>query len=381
MKIIQSVSIKLQNLWDKTRNKKKVKTMEFILWFLLFFFELIYRLFFYFINSIKLLKKPYKAPFPVISVGNISLGGTGKSVFVRFLIQQLSGTSAVLLRGHGGINVSTNRSLMVGDGQRIFVDAKQSGDEAYMLALTGNGPVVVGKNRADSCKLLEQYVAREHVSINQIILDDAYQHHTLHKNLEIVLLDARYPFENGHCIPAGRLREKDVSRAGLIILTHADKITSKMLQVTRNSIVKKTSSGVFVLAGKHQVEGVYFENEVPANEEVLRNPFFICAGIGSWTGFVASVEQAGVAVGAQKMFIDHHDYSLGDIESIIYEMRLCSLQYVITTEKDWVKIKPLLSSNQFHDKVFWYVLRIKFVFLSVSEQVCFTQLIETRIHE
>ncbi len=372
MKIVQNISAWLQHFWNKTRDHKKVRIVEKLLWFLLFFLETLYCLFFYVINRFKLLRKPYRAPWPVISVGNISLGGTGKSVFVQFLMTICPGNPAVLLRGYGG---TTKGSLMVSDGRTVFVDVVTSGDEAFMLAQALKGPVVIGKDRAASCKLLEQHLKQSHENIVAIILDDAYQHHSLYKNLEILLLDARYPFENGHCVPAGRLREKDITRADVIVLTHADQVNLRALQVIKNDLKKTVRANVPVFTGNHHVSGLFFENYERVAGSTLQAPFFICAGIGSWNGFVASVKQVGVVVGAQARFEDHHNYSLDDIAAIIKSMRDFGLQQVITTEKDWVKIKPLLSSNQLHDKVSWYILRVEFAFLSQEELSFFMALV------
>ena len=197
MKIVQYASTWLQALWNKTRDNKPIKIIPWFLWAFLIIIECFYRVCFYVVNNIKHFRRPYHAPWPVISVGNISLGGTGKSVFVRFLMTISTGRSAVLLRGYGRAHEGASQSLIVSDGHTIFTDARQSGDEAYMLAQEFKGPVIVGRSRAVSCKLLEQLIKTSHESVNMVILDDAYQHHSLYKNLEILLLDARYPFENG----------------------------------------------------------------------------------------------------------------------------------------------------------------------------------------
>ena len=105
-------------------------------------------------------------------------------------------------------------------------------------------------------------------------------------------------------------------------------------------------------------------------------PFFVCAGIGSWQGFLASINQTGIAVGAHTMFPDHHDYSLDDIKKIMETMLAYDLRYVITTEKDWGKIRPLLSKIQFHDTFSWYVLRVEFSFLSNNEHDIFMALMK-----
>ncbi len=393
VKYLQCMSIFLQQLWDKTRNNKKLTVTEKILWPFLLLLSCCYRVIFFFINRFKLQRKPYHSIYPVVSVGNISLGGTGKSVFVHYLMHNNPGNVAVLLRGYGG---QAKDYLLVSDGHTVFAGIQKSGDEAYMLAQFFRGPVVVGKNRAQSCKMLEDCLESKLVSfdklrtsgdncrtsgdncrtsaINFIILDDAYQHHSLYKNLEILLLDARYPFENGYCVPAGRLREKDISRAQVIILTHAnlivpDKLKENIAKIARLSYLKQP-----ILTGKHKITGLYTENKELIEQSIIdNNQFFVCAGIGSWQGFLASVKQAGVTVRAHQMFEDHNDYSLEDIAKIQKLMVQHGLQHVITTEKDWYKIKPLLSKLENHGTFRWHVLRVTFEFLSEQESVAFKE--------
>lgn len=376
--MIKVTRIFIENLWLKTRNNKKLTQGERVISFALCFFEVLYRGGFALVNLYKRSKKPYHASIPVISVGNISVGGTGKSVFVRFLMEYLqSGKVAVLLRGYGRLHEHASQSLMISDGSEILCRVKQAGDEAFMLANLFKGPVVVGSSRAKSAQLLESFIRTSHRKLDFIVLDDAYQHHSLYKDLEILLLDARYPFENGHCLPAGRLREKDISRAHGIIFTHADQISTELLEQHKNLVRSLVKPDVFIVAGKHAVSGVFFENSGDdLRELLLEESFLLCAGIGSWTGLLATVQKVGVCIKASQQFQDHHDYTEIDIKNIYKHMINKGLSRILTTEKDWYKIQPLLSKLKLHDTFLWYVLRIEFQFLVSHELDTFTAYME-----
>lgn len=319
------------------------------------------------------MRKSYRSSAIVISVGNISLGGTGKSVVVRYLASRFSATqTAIILRGYGA---GCRDNLMVRDPKNILAGADLSGDEAAMIAASWGGFVVVGRQRAQACQLLERHT---NGYIRTVILDDAYQHHSLIKNVELLLLDARHPFENKHCLPAGRLREKNINRADAIILTHANAISLNELSLLKRQLSNDFNFKGFIFTGRHSIDGVFLNNLVRFDRPELLTvmPF---AGVGSWEGFLISVGQSGLRIVAPQEFVDHHDYTLSDLESLVREARDRGCNGLVTTEKDWVKIKPMLSAVPLYDTVFWYVLRVKFSFLSDQEQSSFDQFLKSKI--
>ena len=204
----------LTNLWNKSLNKNSLSFFEKYFFKILCFFELFYKCVFFFKKKYKnFFQKKFISSFKIISIGNLSVGGTGKTVFSQFLIKNLENLKgSVVLRGYGGENEKTPENFLVSNGIDIFCDSFFCGDEAFMLANSLEVPIVIGKNKKKSCLILEQFESNEKQKIDYIILDDAYQNFSIKKNVEILLLDAIKPFENGHCLPAGRLREKDLSR-------------------------------------------------------------------------------------------------------------------------------------------------------------------------
>ena len=155
---------------------------------------------------------------PVISVGNLTLGGTGKTPFVAYLAKvllQLGHRPSIISRGYKG--TMEKKGGLASDGIRMLVDAESCGDEPYMLAQTLEGvPIAVARDRFTAGKLLEkQFGELVH------ILDDGFQHLRLGRNLNSLLIDGTDPFGNGHLIPKGKLREpfSAIARADLVVIT------------------------------------------------------------------------------------------------------------------------------------------------------------------
>jgi tetraacyldisaccharide 4'-kinase len=351
----------LLNLWDK--KYKELSLTQKALFLILCFFEQFYKILFYSVGFFKSkIKKQYKCSCSIISVGNLSVGGTGKSVFTLFLLKNLYPKKcAVVLRGYKGQNEKTGKSFLVSDGNQIFCTPEFCGDEAFMIAQAAKVPVVVGRNRAKSCRLLESYFENKKEKLDFIILDDAYQNFSVKKDFEFLLLDARRPFENGHCLPAGKLREKNYSRADFIILTHADLVSSEGLEKIKKDFLPKFDREK-ILSGMHEPTGLIFNEQFVSAQEIGNKKFLVFAGIGSFDQFVFSVKKLGARVGKAIEFPDHHDYSREDLELISKYLKENFLDGAITTQKDFVKIFNLLKN--FSDvKIPIYVLNISFDFL------------------
>lgn len=304
-----------------------------------------------------------KLPSRVIAIGNLSVGGTGKTVFTHFLAQLLSHRNvAIIMRGYGGSISKTDKSVVINDGGCVVYSAEQTGDEAHMLAQHLTIPIVVGRNRFVSYKTLVNKTGTPGI----VLLDDAYQNYQLQKDYQILLVDARRPLENNHCLPAGPLREKDYTRADIIILTHADQVTTETIAAIKKEFFPRFDP-TKILAGKHVTTKISLANGQPSTvEELARHTFLCFAGIGSFSGFLATVKQNNLEIGYAQEFADHHPYTTTDLEelNLLAQQQQCSA--LITTEKDWVKIAPLLSSVPSFSLPI-YVLSVGFEFLSPQE--------------
>jgi tetraacyldisaccharide 4'-kinase len=334
--------------------------------FLVYPLELLYRLGFHIVIAHKR-RHANKDPFPfkIIAVGNLTVGGTGKSVVVPFLVDLLGrDQSAVVLRGYRGSLERDGRAALVSDGRAIVVTREQSGDEAMMYAQQLGVPIAIGADRSRACKLLTGMNSK----IKYVILDDAYQNYSVKKDIEILLLDARAPFDNGHCLPLGRLREKDYTRATFIVLTHADNVDRTTLEYIKRIRLKKFAYEK-IYEGKHASAGIYRENKDRVETfDVKSKNFLVVAGVGSFDGVVASVQQAGCSVRATKQYRDHHNYTVQNLDDVRVLMHKTSCDSVITTAKDWVKLAPLLDQEKAVGGLPIFVIRVAFEFLSPSEQ-------------
>jgi tetraacyldisaccharide 4'-kinase len=312
----------------------------------------------------------------VISVGNLTVGGTGKTVVASFLVEHFGARNcAILLRGYGRGGLRP-KNLVVSDGGQFLVDVTQAGDEAMMLAQHCGCPVVVGADRKRSYMLLLRQVAS---MPRYIILDDAYQNHQLKKNCEILLLDARAPFDNGHCLPAGRLREMDYRRAHIIMLTHADGTTLNALSYLKKQLLRDFPQ-TSIVAVKHAIGDFLCANKQKIGKPLLHGKrFLLFAGIGSFGNFVQSVEALGVGICKAVEFSDHYMYRKQDIQFLISLLDKYRVDGALTTAKDWVKIEELLKKDFVHRLHDFFVVPVSLEFLSSQDYRRFVVALQEKI--
>ncbi|MHB8909207.1 MAG: tetraacyldisaccharide 4'-kinase [Syntrophales bacterium] len=268
-----------------------------------------------------------KLPCPVISVGNLTVGGTGKTptvILLATMLREKGHRPAVLSRGYGG---STRAGITtVSDGKRILTGWRESGDEPVLIAQAVPGvPVLTGPRR-----ILTGRAAVERFGADVLILDDAFQHRTLFRDLDIVMLDAARPFGNGSLLPRGPLREppEALHRAHLLIRTGtAEGADSPVPPLPAFRGVHRPRELVEAATG----------HALPLTE--LRG-ITVCAfaGIGSPEAFRQSLTTSGAEVVAFRAFPDHHPYTAADLEALLRWARRCGAERIVTTEKDGVRL-------------------------------------------
>ena len=296
----------------------------------------------------------HKAAVPVVSIGNISMGGTGKTPLVDFVVKYFTRkglTPAVLSRGY---KRSTKGVTMVSDGRQVFLGSREAGDECAMLA--HNNPetiVVVAEKRIEGADFIAEHFAGNLPDV--LVLDDGFQHRQLDRDLDIVVINSTAPFFNDRLIPAGRLREprKNLDRADLLVL---GKVTD---QIKAAHLAKKVSltGKPLVMTSVRPGEPVHFAgpgNSVPEKAIAL-------AGIGQPEGFIASLEQRGIKVVSKAFFPDHADFPLASIKTLV-ERSIDENLSIVTTEKDYFR----LQSNQ---PVLETLSRVSCFYLPVSIEV------------
>lgn len=305
------------------------------------------------------LSRPNFFSFTIISVGNISVGGTGKSVFVQFLARMIGQEScAIVLRGYKGSQSHQRHAYIVGaDGQAVM-SAYESGDEALMHVNALLSLVVICPDRMRALWLIQKRDMDN--KITAVILDDAYQNFAVKKNKEILLLDARAPFDNGYCLPRGRLREKDITRADCLVLTHADDIST----TDRNELKAQLNAihPAPIFFGRHKHAGIFLNNKI---RMPLGQRYFVVAAIGSPEGFLQDLIKNGVTVVGARFFSNHHMFTKADCDLVDAAAIEAGGATVLCTEKDWVKI----------NRSSWAVAHVEFEFLSLAEYDDFARLI------
>lgn len=270
----------------------------------------------------KIFLKSEKLPSFVVSIGNLTTGGTGKTPITAAAAEYFVSKGkkvAVISRGYGG-KLSIKNTNIVSDGEKIFYNAEEAGDEPYWIAKNSPGTIVItGKNRVASGKL-----AIEKFGAEVLILDDGFQHRKIQRNLDIVLIDAAKKFGNTMLLPAGPLREhlKNIKRADKIVIVNKQPLVE--IQELRDKF--KTA--------------MVCELSTEKPENITNAAAF--TGIAQPDTFFNSLKKDGITLASTKIFPDHHLYTKKDVEILMAEAISAGAQALLTTEKDMVKIEPFV---------------------------------------
>jgi tetraacyldisaccharide 4'-kinase len=273
----------------------------------------------------------------VLSVGNLTMGGTGKTPAVQWLARRLSeqGKVAIVARGYGGS--LSEKGAIASDGESTFHSSAEVGDEALLHAGALPGiPVVIGKDRVAAVqKTIEKFAPQ------YIILDDAFQYWSLARDFNLVLLDASRPFDNGHTLPLGKLRElpQALERADAILLTRCAKATAPLLERTRKEIASYCDAPVF-LSDHRQVDlrreddGTAFALDYLKGQKVLS-----VSAIADNAGWKKSLNHFEYDVVKTIERRDHHQWKETELRNAAQNAKAAGATMAITTEKDAVKMK------------------------------------------
>jgi tetraacyldisaccharide 4'-kinase len=281
---------------------------------------------------------------PVIAIGNLSSGGTGKTPMAQLVtvyLQRNGHPVALLSRGHGGSGESGWTPRIVSDGHQVLLTPEAAGDEPVLLAESLPGvSVIVGRDRRASGRLAVQTFAPE-----IIVLDDALQYWQLHRDLNIVLLDARRPFDNGFVLPRGLLREppSHLKRAGIVVLTRADRVSPEQLSIHRDQAQRLAPDAVVFTATHSPLGWVRASDKVMLPLDALSGKSaLVFSGIADGRAFVEMVEGRGVQAAKTRDFGDHHAYDATDVAELA---QASNTEIAVTTEKDLVKVASLWSKE------------------------------------
>jgi tetraacyldisaccharide 4'-kinase len=279
----------------------------------------------------------WKSPIPVVSIGNLSAGGTGKTPLVDWVVKYYLSVGckpAIVSRGY--LRESKGVQL-VSDGHKIMLSSREAGDETAMLAWNNPDAIVmVANKRKKAVKEIIRHFPQRGPSV--IILDDAFQHRQIDRELNIAVINAGEPFFKAKMLPEGRLREplNNLSRADLIVL---NKITDRKQADTIMKELEKTGRPI-VQARLKNGELVCFSGEFhTADEAILEKNlnFLAFAGIASPQSFLESLTKEGINVAAHHFYKDHEPYSAKKLYAVRQEAEKRGLS-LVTTEKDYFRM-------------------------------------------
>ena len=290
------------------------------------------------------IKKKEKLDCCVISIGNITVGGTGKTPTAQKmadLIKRMGYRVVILNRGYRS---HWDKEIgVVSDGNKIFMTAYEAGDEAYLMAKTLPGiPVVIGKNRAVTGKY-----AVEKLNAEVIIMDDGYQHWHLERDLDVVLVDTLNMFGNGCVLPRGMLREplENLNRGDLFLLTKTDQSSVLSRMQLRKTIERYNAKAPVVESVHHPknfVEIADWYKGITQNHmdlsELEGKDVMVFSAIGNPSSFEQTLSSIGLNIKEAVRYPDHHDYGMLEMQYILERASSHKAVAMITTSKDAVKI-------------------------------------------
>lgn len=296
---------------------------------------------------------------PVISIGNITVGGTGKTpctAYIARFLRDAGYDTAILSRGY---RRASRGHVAVSDGRKILCTPSEAGDEPYLLAQSCPGVrVVVNKDRYAAGRQLE---SQAHIST--FILDDGFQHVRLARDLNLLLLDATDPDGGGAPPPLGRLREPlaGMSRADAVIITRTDQPFDKSHVTQLIQKYCRLQTPVFhahhAVTGLQLIGGARGAGETLSPTAFAARPVAALSGIARPATFAADLAHLGMKIARRRDFPDHHRYTVEEFATFTHEARAAGAAAVITTAKDAANLPPAALSQSVLPV---YVLQIEF---------------------
>lgn len=361
-------------LFELVHGKRKKTFSGRILIAVLRFFSFIYeqlvnlKLWLYQCNILK----QKKIDCYVISIGNITVGGTGKTPTSQRLAKEIRALGykvAILNRGYrakwrGDVGV-------VSDGKKLLMTAAQAGDEAFLLAKNlPDVPVLIGADRA----ITGRY-AIEHFGIEIAILDDGYQHWQLKRNLDILLVDSINIFGNGYVLPRGTLRESltHLNRADVCLLTKVDQAAPHSCEYIRKTLAQNNNHAM-VVESIHNPKGFVEIGDWSDNigstgkkiTEMAGCKIIAVSAIGNPASLEQTLQSIGTIIVESIRFPDHHDYTAAEITAVMRQAASRGAEAIIITDKDAVKFPRQIIEQK--DRIPIYIISIEIKFKKGAEE-------------
>ena len=319
----------------------------------------------------------------VISLGNITVGGTGKTPTAQRLAKEIRDMGyRVVILNRGYRAKFYDEVGIVSDGQTLNMNAAEAGDEAYMLAKhLPNVPVLIGARRA----VTGQY-AIEHFGAEVVILDDGYQHWQVIRDLDILLIDAVSVFGNGYILPRGTLRESisHISRADVCLMTKVDQAREGSRELIRET-VRKYNKSAQIVESIHQPRCLIplaewstdLAGEGISVATISGRKVMAVSAIGNPASFERTLSDLGAEIISSLRYPDHHDYTIMEMEDILRRADSLAAEMIIVTEKDAVKIPDEVAREQWGIPIF--VISVEVTFQAGYED--FGEMLRRRLQE
>jgi tetraacyldisaccharide 4'-kinase len=299
---------------------------------------------------------------PVISIGNITTGGTGKTPLVEYVARLIAAHGkkvCILTRGYG--RKDPHLQVIVSDGYVVLASPSEAGDEPYLLAtkLKGQAAVISSADR-----IAAGQEAIKDFGTECFVLDDGFQHLRLARDLNIVTIDATNPWGGGRLLPHGRLRESTdgLSRADCVVITRCDQVGS--VEALRADVLRLTN-GKPIFESQMRIKRL---SPLKNGGDSLAAPSRVAAfcAVGNPASLFESLRHAGYELAVEKSFPDHHVYSQEEIDAVIDAAKETGANALVTTAKDAVKLRTLAFS------IPCYVVEIE---IAIDNAERFTQLV------
>ena len=300
----------------------------------------------------------------IVSIGNISIGGTGKTPMIETISKELTKNNISHCIVSKGYKKKIKGTVVVSNQKQIISSIEQSGDEPFMLAHSLNNiPIIVG----DKAEAIE--IAIEKFKPKLILLDDGFQSLKIKRDCDIVLVDLSREFNHYKLLPLGFLREpiSSLKRASLIIFTKSNKSIIGSEKI-KNMVLKNINNSVKFYNSnlEEQIKRYDFEKQCFINDTIdLKNSFVACAGLANNQLFKNMIEEKYPTNNIFYLYPDHHNYNAKDILDIKESLKQINSQTLVTTKKDFYKLYSEFKNYHI------YILDVKHTLQDKSEIIDF----------
>lgn len=392
--LIQLEEFALEVVNDRRRGKRAVAFKIFLRLLSFVFAGLVHLRFFLYRNRIL---KDQPLGCLVVVVGNLTVGGTGKTPVVEKFARSLHNRGrkvAILSRGYKSKDLGKEGlgerlwriyvkggeaplPKIVSDGKQVLLDSELAGDEPYMLAKNLPGVVVL----VDKDRVKSGFYAIKHFGCDTLILDDGMQYLPLKGRLNLLLVDKSNPFGNGNLLPRGVLREpiRHLKRASYVFLTKSDGRPDPELE----KLIQKHNPGVDIIECVHRPQYLQEVNGTKRRElaELKNRRIGAFSGIAVPQSFEGFLRTLGANLLYTRRFMDHHRFDANELHEIVDEAKAAGLEFIVTTEKDAVRIPDTIS---FSIPLYYLRLEIDILrgagdFEEAVSRICFSEKVERKL--